>query len=147
MTDAVEELLKQYREQVKKVSSAYISDAISTNEDVDDKINNINENIIQKEENQKIRLRDKLTKTVIRFIWAQLIFFNFVVLVIILSVTSNISYFKTIDNDLATLLFGFLKYYISATIAELLGMLVFILHYVFSKYSGIERLSKLKNKS
>lgn len=145
MTDSVKDLLKQYEQEVKKISSLN-DDATSRNEDIDSKIYSINEIIIQKEESQKLRLRDKLTKTVTKFIWIQLIFFNIMVLLIVLSVISNSTYFKTIDNDLATLLFSFLKYYISATIAELLGMLVFILHYVFSKYSGMEQIFKLKNK-
>lgn len=145
MADAIKELLKQYEQEVRQVSS-FKDDIIYVNSDIDSKIYNINETIIQKEESQKLRLRDKLTKTVTCFIWVQLIFFNIVVLLIVLSVTSDIIFFKTIDNDLATLLFSFLKYYISATIAELLGMLVFILHYVFSKYSGIERIKKLKTK-
>lgn len=145
MTDSVKDLLKQYEQEVKKISSLN-DDATSRNEDIDSKIYSINEIIIQKEKSQKLRLRDKLTKTVTKFIWIQLIFFNIMVLLIVLSVISNSTYFKTIDNDLATLLFSFLKYYISATIAELLGMLVFILHYVFSKYSGMEQIFKLKNK-
>lgn len=145
MADTIKELLKQYEQEVRQVSS-FKDDVTSINSDIDSKIYNINETIIQKEESQKLRLRDKLTKTVTCFIWAQLIFFNIVVLLIVLSVTSDIMFFKIIDNDLATLLFSFLKYYISATIAELLGMLVFILHYVFSKYSGIEQIKKLKTK-
>ncbi len=145
MADSVKDILKQYKQEVKKISSLN-DDVTSKNEDIDSKIYSINEIIIQKEESQKLRLRDKLTKTVTKFIWIQLIFFNIVVLLIVLSVTSNITYFKAIDNDLAALLFSFLKYYISATIAELLGMLVFILHYVFSKYSGMEQIFKLKNK-
>jgi len=145
MPDTIKDLLKQYEQEVNKVST--INDNVtSTTEDIESKIYNINEIIIQKEESQKLHLRDKLTKTVTCFIWVQLIFFNIIVLLIVLSVTSNIGFFKTINNDLATLLFTFLKYYISATIAELLGMLVFILHYVFSKYSGIEQIKKIKNR-
>ena len=145
MANTVEELLKNYKQEV-KYKSPILQDTISTNISTADKIYKINETIIQKEENQKLRLRDKLTRTVTKFIWIQLIFFNIVVLLIVLSVTVNLGCFKSVDNDLATLLFEFLKYYISATIAELLGMLVFILHYVFSKYSGIERITKIKNR-
>lgn len=141
MADPIKDILKQYAQQVKELPA---NDLISRNEDINSKIYSINELIIQREESQKLRLRDKLTKTVTKFIWVQLIFFNIIVLLIVLSVTSDIKYFKTIDNDLATLLFSFLNYYISATVAELLGMLVFILHYVFSKYSGMERILKRK---
>lgn len=143
MKNTIEEILKQYEKEIKKDTPTR-TDVISTKEDVENKIYNINENIIQREESQKLRLRDKLTKTVSKFIWIQLIFFNLVVLIIVLAVTSKFEYFKIINNELATLLFDFLKYYISATIVELLGMLVFILHYVFSKYSGIDKINKLK---
>lgn len=91
-------------------------------------------------------MRDKLTITVTKFLWVQLLFFNTIVLSIVLSIIVDFGFFKTIDNELATILFDFLKYYISATIAELLGMLVFILHYVFSKYLGKNNKSKTDKK-
>ncbi|MDE7446260.1 MAG: hypothetical protein K2N15_11265 [Lachnospiraceae bacterium] len=144
MDITLDELLKKYEEQLKKCPVSLENDTVSKGKDIEHEIYNINEVIIQQEENQKLRLRDKLTKTVTKFIWIQLIFFNIVVVFIVLSATSNIAIFKVVDNDLATLLFDFLKYYISATIVELLGMLVFILHYVFSKYSRIGRIIKKK---
>lgn len=145
MEITLDELLKKYKDQLKNCPISFENDTVSKDKDIEHEIYNINEIIIQQEENQKLRLRDKLTKTVTKFIWIQLIFFNIVVVFIVLSVTSNITIFKVVDNDLATLLFDFLKYYISATIVELLGMLVFILHYVFSKYSRIGRIIKKKN--
>lgn len=137
------EILEKYIDEI-KIPQSSPNDVIFTAEDVKNEIDNINNMIIQREEDQKLRLRDKLTVTVTKFLWVQLLFFNIIVLSIVLSIIVNFGFFKTIDNELATILFDFLKYYISATIAELLGMLVFILHYVFSKYLG--KKNELKNK-
>lgn len=146
MTDmTTQQLLQQYQDTISTTDSLD-SDTISTNEDIDDKIDNINDTLLQKAEIQKLQLREKLTRTVTKFLWVQLVFFNIVVVVIVLSVTIKVGIFKVINNKLASLLFEFLKYYISATIVELLGMLVFILHYVFSKYSGIEKIKSIKDK-
>ena len=147
MTDEAKQLLKQiYSQQVRDEVSNSDIDVLSFDNDINEQIYKINETIIKREAFQKEHLRDKLTSTVTHFIWIQLIFFNTIVLLIVLSVTVKVGIFKNINNDLATLLFDFLKYYISVTIAELLGMLVFILHYVFSKYSGTELISNIKSK-
>lgn len=115
------------------------NDETSSGEDIDQKVNSINDKlnneIIRNQETQKLVLRERLNSTVIKFIWIQLIFFNIVVISIVLSVIVKAPFFNDINTNLAGLLFNFLKYYISATIVELLGMLVFILHYVFSKHS------------
>lgn len=144
MTEEMQEILKKYINVINRSTfpSNIDEDDISPNIDIEEKIFKINEIIIQREESQKISLRNQLTKTVTIFIWIQLIFFNIIVLFIVLSVTSTLPWLREIDNELANLLFDFLKYYISATIVELLGMLVFILHYVFSKF---HRLNKLNN--
>lgn len=147
MTDmTIQQLLQKYQDTINTMVSSD-SDAISTNENIEDKIDAINSNIIQKAESQKLQLREKLTRTVTKFLWVQLVFFNVVVVVIVLSVTMNIGIFKAINNELASLLFEFLKYYISVTVAELLGMLVFILHYVFSRCSGVEKIKSLREKT
>ena len=141
MTNSVEEILQRY---VTEIKDKHIPDSIDLKQNIDEKIRHTNNWILEKTEQQKIKLRDSLTRTVKGFIWVQLIFFNIIVLLIVLSVTVKISWFKTIDNTLATLLFNFLKYYIGATIAELLGMLAFILHYVFSKNLSLSKFQKEK---
>lgn len=146
MPDDVKELLRRYTQEVSNPSSSFSNDIVSSNNDIETKIYKINETIIQREEAQKLRLRDKLTDTVTKFIWVQLVFFNSIVFIIVVSVTVKLGIFKDVTDNVATLLFDFLKYYISVTIVELLGMLVFILHYVFSKYSGMEIISNIKNK-
>lgn len=58
-----------------------------------------------------------------------------VVVVIIASVVDNngIWFVQKIDPEIATVLCDFLKYYISATIVELLAMLFFIIRSVYNK--------------
>lgn len=125
-------------DELKKDTSFYKNqdkgNSLDKNVDINKKIAQTNLKIIKEEEKQKNQLRGKLVNTVIKIIWFQLFFFNIIVLLIVLSVTSDFPFLKNIDNNKATLLFNFLKYYITATIVELLGMLSFILHYVFSKY-------------
>lgn len=113
-------------------------DSLSNDVDSEKEIQAANLKIITDEENQKLELRDKLVVTIKCIIWIQLLFFNLVVFTIVLSVTSSFSVFKNIDTELSIQLFEFLKYYISATIVELLGMLGFILHFVFSGFKSIK---------
>ena len=136
MTDDFQKLLVKYSQEIVNPSEETSLHKIIQKENIEEKINNYNLQIIKETSEQKIKLRDRLTKTVRNFIWVQLIFFNIIVGVIVAAVTISLPYFKVVDNDLATLLFDFLKYYIGATIVELLGMLVFVLHYAFSDSSG-----------
>lgn len=106
----------------------------------------LNLQVTEKAEDQKLILRNKLAVAVKHIIWFQLIFFNIIILIIVLAVTSNFSFFRNIDSQMSIQLFEFLKYYISATIVELLGMLIFILHYVFSDSRLSEILFKGKKK-
>lgn len=110
------------------------NDSLSKDIDIEKKIHMSNLRIQEAEEIQKRELRNWLTKTVKGFIWVQIIFFNLIVGGIVMSVIVDISIFKNVDKELAEVLFEFLKYYISVTVVELLGMLAFILHYVFSRY-------------
>lgn len=114
----------------------------SLNDTMDSKRKNqrIERKIIKNAESQKLKLRNKLVVAIKHIIWFQLVFFNIVVLLIVASVTMKAPIFKDIDTELAIQLFDFLKYYISATIVELLGMLVFILHYVFSPHKKMKLL-------
>ena len=103
----------------------------------DIQVNNIisNDNIqtVIEEERQKLLLRNSAFKLVSVLIWIQLIFSNILVIIIILSLSTNIPIFKPMTGSATTLLVEFLKYYIGATIVELLGMLFFILRFLFNE--------------
>lgn len=64
-------------------------------------------------------------------IFIQLIFFNIAVGFMLISITTKWNIFKNIDVKTTELILDFLKYYVSATIVELLGMLLFIIKNVF----------------
>lgn len=137
-------VLKKYQFQMQNEKYGN-KDKVTSGENVDDKIKEMNMEIRQREEEQKVRLRETLTRLVARFILLQLGVFNFVIVFIVAAVVTNFSFFRILEHKIIQSLFDLLKYYISATIVELLGMLVFILHYVFSKYSGIDHISDLKD--
>ena len=105
-------------------------DITSQKEDVDSKIHSIN-NEYTKNETQKRIHRTKILKTVIVLIYIQLIFFNIIVLIMLSSVIFNFSFFRVIDAKMTELILDFLKYYVSATVVELLGMFLLIIKNVF----------------
>lgn len=127
--------LKDLKNEFKSKDNSLDSDI-----DLDQKIQDANLKMMANAEEQKLILRDKLVTAVKHIIWFQLVFFNIIIFMIVAAVTAETQIFKDIDTELAIQLFEFLKYYISATIVELLGMLVFILHYVFSGFKFMKRL-------
>lgn len=127
-------------EKIKKLANGDADDSLDEELDLDSKITELNIETHRQSESQKLEMRDKLTNAIKHIIWFQLLFFNLMVFLIVSSVTLKIPFFREIDTELAIELFDFLKYYIGATIVELLGMLVFILHYVFSPYKILEKL-------
>lgn len=129
-------------EKIKKLANGDADDSLDEELDLDSKITELNIETHRQSESQKFELRGELTIAIKHIIWFQLLFFNLMVLLIVSSVTLKIPFFKDIGTELAMELFDFLKYYIGATIVELLGMLVFILHYVFSPYKILEKLKK-----
>lgn len=139
-------LLDKYtNELMKGIESPSLSKPLIKTEKIDERIKAHNLEVSVAISEQKISLREKLTKTVQKIIWVQIIFFNIIVLFIVAAVILNIPIFKKIDNDLAKLLFDFLKYYIGATIVELFGMLVFVLHYAFSDTSKFkDKIKEIK---
>lgn len=100
---------------------------------VNDIISYNNIQTVIEEERQKLFLRNSAFKLVSILIWIQLVFSNILVILIILSLSTNISIFKLMTGSTTTLLVEFLKYYIGATIVELLGMLFFILRFLFNE--------------
>lgn len=103
---------------------------------VDQKIKELNREIEEKEEQQKRELREKLFKIIRSLIWAQLIFFDMVVILILLPIIFRFSVFANLNDNTISLLLNFLKYFIGATIVELLGMLLFVVKFVFTKYNS-----------
>lgn len=64
----------------------------------------------------------------------QLLFMNFVIVVVILGLVAGeykILFITSIDSTLLPEIFGFLKFYITATIVELLGMLSIMVTKIF----------------
>ena len=128
------------REKIKLLAEGYpINDksgeySLNKHFDSDTEISKLNIETYKKTETQKLKLRERLSKAIKRMIWIQLIFFNIVVILVVSSVIFKKPFFNEFNKELAPEVFGFLKYYISATIAELLGMRWFILHYVFSPH-------------
>ena len=146
MDGELRKLLEKYTEEMGfEEDSVFIHSFVD--EDYETKIKRHNLEMKNVIANQKIKLRDGLTKTVQRIIWVQLFFFNIVVALIVASVTIECSIFKETSVETSKVLFEFLKYYIGATIVELFGMLVFVLHYAFSESSGIwEKIKALFKK-
>lgn len=82
-------------------------------------------------ESQKRSQRTAILVIVSVLIFIQLIFFNMIVAVMLASITMDLSIFKNVGTEIAGLILDFLKFYVSATIVELLGMLLFIIKNVF----------------
>lgn len=112
---------------------------------VDDKIKKINSQYT-KNEKQKRHHRSIILVIVLILVCIQMLFFNIVVVGILISVTSNTSWFKTMDYETTKLLLDFLKYYISVTVVELLGMLLFIIKNLFN-FSQKQDIIKSNKKS
>lgn len=123
----IEHLINQYFNLVGKSKS---KDSTSKKENVKEKIQSINDqyflNEVQKREHRRIIL---IIVTILIFI--QLIFFNVIIGFMLSSIILDNRIFKNIDVATTKLILEFLKYYVSATIVELLGMLLFIIKNVF----------------
>lgn len=119
---------------------------ISHPKDKDKEIDDFNKLFFESEK-QKQSLRSKIVSFIRILIVLQLIFFNFIIGFIIFAVIVKCTRFNALSTTIVSSLLGFLKYYISATIVELLGMLFFITQYSFSKidrnyYNGVKQKTK-----
>lgn len=131
-----------YYEKIRKSINTFHNLHIDTtyDDDFDEKARRINNELL-KNEDQKRNFRDRLLRLVSKLIYIQLVFFNLVIIIIVVALIFDFSCFRQL-NDMSVNLLSFLKYYISATIVELLSMLFFILRYVFIDTKGIKK--KLK---
>lgn len=141
----------------KEIFDTYIQKMVlhepsSTNEkkdvkDVDSKIEGINE-ILTKAEKQKQGLRMAMVVLVSILLIAQLIFFNYNVWFVIHAIIVTDESYNVLSVEITSNLLSFLKYYISVTVVELLGMLFFMIKYAFSKidYQNSKKKKNTKKK-
>lgn len=122
--------LTSFREQLS--NEQQVKDVTSKGTIPENEIENYNKTINKKNEKQKLNFRKRLLNLISCLIWVQLIFFNFVVVLVVSSIVFNFSFIKNLETDISVTILNFLKYYISVTIVELLSMLFFIMKYVFN---------------
>lgn len=129
---------KKFEKYYDYFNSPYIDDKTTKSSDVEEIIEGLNRSIEEQEENQKRFLRNKSFTLIGWLIWTQLIFFDLVVILILLPIIFRNDFFYNLSDNTISLLLDFLKYFIGATIVELLGMLFFVVKFVFSKYNRID---------
>lgn len=122
---------------IQTASSDTTNDTVNSVIDIYDEEANNNTAIMtqfQENESQKRNLKPRILKWVCWFILLQLVIMNGILLVIIISTVvgdSALGFIHSIDTTVIPDVFDFLKYYISATVVELLGMLYFMVTRVF----------------
>lgn len=84
-------------------------------------------------EEQKRDLKEKLVDFIKTMLTIQLVFVAVPIVILFLSLCVDIPFLKDIEPEIIPSLLSFLKYYITAIIAELLAMLFFIVKFVFDK--------------
>lgn len=84
-------------------------------------------------ESQKRDLKVALVQFIKKMLWYQLMFVAIPITLIFLGLCVNCPLLREIPIEIVPALFSFLKYYITAIIAELLAMLFFIVKFVFDK--------------
>lgn len=131
-----DKFLKKYFEYLEKGKETDIlqSSNMTSNskEETHKKIEKINSELKEKEHEQKRILRNKCFILISKLIWAQLIFFNSIIIIIIIPILLRLPIFNIVDSNMSHLMIDFLRFYIGATIVEILGMLFFIVRFVFS---------------
>lgn len=129
----MDDILKQYQAMIDDTDKLekFKKDKTSKSKDIDKILNDINKQVIKKE-NQKRRFKTFTLGLVSILTVIQMIFFNLIVGYVIASISLDINWFKSLEISFVSEMLSFLKYYIGATVVELLGMLFFIIRYVFS---------------
>ncbi len=124
------------------VSKEDVSEAVAQADKNDEKI--IDEFVLNEE--NKRNLKPKILHWVCAFVIVQLVMMNAILAIVIIGLVigdSNLWFIHSIDPVVFPELFSFLKYYISATLVELLGMLFFMIRKVFdNSIIDIFRLNK-----
>lgn len=93
-----------------------------------------NENITQEvlDREQKRLQKDQIINIVKWIIGSQLFFMGVIILCVVAYVTINVDWFKHIDYQCLRTITDLLKYYVTATLAEVIGMLFFIVKHLFA---------------
>lgn len=112
-------------------------------ENVDATIDDVNK-LIVKAEKQKHSFRRAFVIFIGILLTVQLFYFNLVVYHIVSAIIVKSERYNSLSPQVIDNLLSFLKYYISVTVVELLGMLAFIVHYAFSKVSFLSSGRKKK---
>lgn len=81
---------------------------------------------------QKRGQKDEVLGVVKWIIGSQLIFMGVIILCVVLYTTINTNFFKSTDHASLSIIVDLLKYYVTATLAEVIGMLFFIVKHLFS---------------
>ncbi len=91
-------------------------------------------NQFAKNEEQNRKFKPKVFISICCFIGVQLLLMTIIILIVVIGLVvgdGSLWFIHKIDSSICQDLFSFLKYYISATIVELLAMLFFIVKRVF----------------
>lgn len=129
----VPELHDQFETYFNQFNEFNTKDIITKSVSVPEIIKKKNNDIIKEEAKQKLTLRENAFKLISHLIWTQLFFSDIIILVIILGIMLDIPILHKFDFNIFDKLIDFLKYFIGATIVEMLGMLFFVIKFLFSK--------------
>lgn len=93
-----------------------------------------NENVVQEvlDREQKRLQKDQIINIVKWIIGSQLFFMGVIIVCVVAYVTINIDWFKQLDYQCLCVITDLLKYYVTATLAEVIGMLFFIVKHLFT---------------
>lgn len=81
---------------------------------------------------QKRFQKDQIIKIVKWIIGSQLFFMGIIIMCVVAYATINVEIFRVVDNTILSTITDLLKYYVTATLAEVIGMLFFIVKHLFS---------------
>lgn len=129
MSDRFDSYIRKMND--KKESSERTGVENNGDKDIDLEIDEIN-SLLFKAEKQKYRFRTTIAVFISILLALQLVFFNCMVCYIIHGIIHKSDYFNVLSQEVTSALLEFLKYYISVTVVEMLGMVFFILRYAFS---------------
>ncbi len=97
----------------------------------------------------KRKLKPKILLWVCMLALIQIVFMNFILLIVTLGTVANedgIWFINQISESALPSIFSFLKFYVSATVAELLGMLLIMVSNVFNNaITDIFKINKQQN--
>lgn len=88
---------------------------------------------LSKNEKQKRNFKETLMKFIMWVLIAQLAFVGIPMILVFMSLIFHWGWLRPLSENNVVQVFSFLKYYISAIIAEVLAMLFFIVQFVFDK--------------